>query len=315
MFISDIKYQEQPGQHPLLFSLNKKGAPYFASVLGRQEVEILEKLEQIILDDPTNRGVAHLFVKSDFIKAVLTLSHSERVAITTGFPANVSYAVKEETDGLPGALSIARALLALEKEVTIISDQRSKALYTSCISHVVDTGGLQSHIPVIQYTEAKALFDSAEAASPFDCLLAIERSGRASDGAHYSMHAVDVSQYVDPVDDLFQRVQTDQLVATIGVGDGGNEVGMGKVLEQVKQHIPLGEKVACVTPADFLIAAGVSNWAGYALSVGLFVASRSPMHWRYRHRGINAETPPDFSVSEFLPSPLHVSGYSVFVHA
>ena len=45
-------------------------------------------------------------------------------------------------------------------------------------------------------------------------------------------------------------------------------MGMGKVLEQVKRHIPLGDTVGCVIPADHLIASSVSNWGAYALVAG-----------------------------------------------
>jgi hypothetical protein len=50
-----------------------------------------------------------------------------------------------------------------------------------------------------------------------------------------------------------------------GIGDGGNECGMGKALEAVRAHIPRGATIACVVPADNLITAGVSNWGGWGL--------------------------------------------------
>merc|ERR1712194_900600 len=55
---------------------------------------------------------------------------------------------------------------------------------------------------------------------------------------------------------------------TISIGDGGNELGMGKVIEQIVNNpkIPNGSKIGCVIPADLLISASVSNWGGYALA-------------------------------------------------
>lgn len=41
-----------------------------------------------------------------------------------------------------------------------------------------------------------------------------------------------------------------------GVGDGGNELGMGKVKEAVKKHIKNGDTIACDVEADFTIVAG-----------------------------------------------------------
>jgi hypothetical protein len=53
--------------------------------------------------------------------------------------------------------------------------------------------------------------------------------------------------------------------SSTGIGDGGNEAGMGCVVEAVRAHIPRGDTIACVTPADHLITAGVSNWGGWGL--------------------------------------------------
>ena len=52
---------------------------------------------------------------------------------------------------------------------------------------------------------------------------------------------------------------------------------MGVVASLVREHIKNGEKIACVVPADALIAAGVSNWGGY----GLIAAVESML--RYEH--------------------------------
>ena len=125
------------------------------------------------------------------------------------------------------------------------------------------------------------------------------------------MKKADVSQYLDPVDDLFMDVQSNPRVTAICIGDGGNELGMGKVVDQVKEHITLGETIACVVPSDFVIAAGVSNWGGYAMSLGLYVVSSCQLHWRYRSHGIDAENPPEFHTNQFLPTNEQVSSHHV----
>src|SRR5262249_57147236 len=40
----------------------------------------------------------------------------------------------------------------------------------------------------------------------------------------------------------------------------------------IAKEVPLGAAIACVTPADHLIAAGVSHWGAYGLIAGLAVA-------------------------------------------
>lgn len=57
-------------------------------------------------------------------------------------------------------------------------------------------------------------------------------------------------------------------IRSTGIGDGGNELGMGKRLTDIRAGvIPLGSKIGCVVPADNLIACGVSNWGGWALAL------------------------------------------------
>jgi hypothetical protein len=58
--------------------------------------------------------------------------------------------------------------------------------------------------------------------------------------------------------------------ATIGIGDGGNEIGMGKIPHEiVAKNIPNGDLIHCRVPTDHLIVAGVSNWGAYALAAGV----------------------------------------------
>lgn len=65
---------------------------------------------------------------------------------------------------------------------------------------------------------------------------------------------------VEDVDELGSLCRT-----SVGIGDGGNECGMGKVLGAVREHIPNGSTIASVVPADALLSAGVSNWGAWGL--------------------------------------------------
>jgi hypothetical protein len=70
----------------------------------------------------------------------------------------------------------------------------------------------------------------------------------------------------------------------IAIGDGGNELGMGKVIDKIisSSIIADGEKIGCVVAAQYLIAASVSNWGGYALAAAVAVM---------RANEINADRP------------------------
>ncbi len=98
--------------------------------------------------------------------------------------------------------------------------------------------------------------------------LSIERCGRSADGAPRNMRGEDISAFTTPLDELFLAGPWQR----IAIGDGGNEIGMGSLpASLIGAHVAHGETIACATPADHLIVAGVSNWGAYALIGALAV--------------------------------------------
>jgi len=89
----------------------------------------------------------------------------------------------------------------------------------------------------------------------------------------YNMRGESISHCTGAAHELFDHVASRRLhVTTIGIGDGGNEIGMGALPWQVvRQAIAFGPagKVACRVPTNHLIVAGVSNWGGYALALAV----------------------------------------------
>jgi len=58
----------------------------------------------------------------------------------------------------------------------------------------------------------------------------------------------------------------------LAVGDGGNEIGMGKLPRRlIGETVPNGEAIASMTSCDHLVVAGVSNWGAYGLMAALAV--------------------------------------------
>lgn len=57
---------------------------------------------------------------------------------------------------------------------------------------------------------------------------------------------------------------------TLGIGDGGNELGMGKVKEAVKKYIKNGDVIACDVEADFAVVAG-KTWTDSLYENGTLV--------------------------------------------
>ena len=94
-------------------------------------------------------------------------------------------------------------------------------------------------------------------------------------------------------------------IVTIGIGDGGNEIGMGKVFERVAANVQYGSEIACTIASDYLISAGVSNWGGYALAKAIFMCVSCPVHERYRRRGIGHAC--QFAMTDFVSTIDQVS--------
>jgi hypothetical protein len=100
-------------------------------------------------------------------------------------------------------------------------------------------------------------------------LVAIERAGPGADGQCRTMRGrVMTSECLAPLHVLFERAR-EARVSTTGIGDGGNEVGMGKCVEAVRAEIANGPAIACVVGTDHLVCCSVSNWGGYALAGAL----------------------------------------------
>ena len=164
-----------------------------------------------------------------------------------------------ETDGPVGSHFFALALKRLGFNPTIVTDNYSSA-YFDHADHECICCGFE--------TDFHAL---AEEFRPVACI-SIERCGRASDGGYYSMGKKDISDVTPPLDTLFLERAADCL--TIGIGDGGNEIGMGnyhKTLQATGNIIP-----SCVT-ADHCIVATVSNWGAYGLLAALAMLTDMPL--------------------------------------
>lgn len=284
--------------------------PLHYSIASASAVQKIQELESIIAIDPGNRGIGHLLRKGELLLASLSLSHARSVLITTGFPTHFKHEPPEENDGPPGAMALAAFLQALGKDVSMIVDQRALGLFEKLVDEAVEEGVLEMRIPLLTFPGGSAgaaqsfLCRDGDRASPrFDHLVAIERSGRAADGNYYNARKMNIKHLVDPIDDLFLAAQTIPGISSTGVGDGGNELGMGKVKGAVKKHIRNGDVIACDVAADFAVIAGVSNWGGYALACALYVLNSCAVHRRYQRKAIGPPRDPgEHSWTRALPS-------------
>ncbi|NXY01484.1 GLUCM protein, partial [Pteruthius melanotis] len=293
MFITDLKNDNvrSLGEVPQVHCISQD--PLHFSIVSAEAAQKIKTLETLIGIDPGERGIVHLQRQGELLGACLALSHAGSVLITTGFPTHFTHEPPEENDGPPGALAIAAMLQALEKQVAIVTDQRAMDLNKKIMEEAVQLGILKKPVPLLSYQRESAdsalmfLCENGDPGRPrFDHLIAIERAGMAADGNYYNARKVNIKHLVDPIDELFLAAQTIPGVTTTGVGDGGNELGMGKVKDAVKKHIKNGDVIACDVEADFTVVAGVSNWGGYAIACALSVLRSCEIHDRYLRRAV-----------------------------
>jgi hypothetical protein len=106
---------------------------------------------------------------------------------------------------------------------------------------------------------------SRESVGDADLLIYTERLGRASDGRYYNMRREDITEWTAPLDEF----ALSSGLPVIGIGDGGNEVGMGSLSKELAGIMPDYAGSLCVVPADVCIPVDVSNWGAYALTAAL----------------------------------------------
>jgi hypothetical protein len=224
-----------------------------------------EKLAAILAAiqiDPGNRGLArdphdNLFTATagDFAAACRSIVHDREpaVAAITGFFIPSATPAAFETDGPLGVVFLGRALAPLHIPLRFAAEPP----VSNAIKAVIGSAGTPSG-------EAGAIRKVSHE-------LWIERAGPAKDGRKYTMRGRDVTDYHHLE---IRQVVVSQLRSpgSIGIGDGGNEIGMGKIPhETIVKNIPNGDLIHCRVPTDHLIVAGVSNWGAYALAAGVYV--------------------------------------------
>lgn len=250
---------------------------------------LLDEIRALIQRDVNNRGLArdphdNLFTRcrDDFTNACRGIAENPKpsLAIVTGFFIPHAQPPCGETDGPLGAIFLARAFTALGISVTLLTDLFCRQALISGL----DACGLGASIlvntlpPSTTYWPAYLDVDWRHFSNRMGLthLLALERVGPGSDGRCRNMHGHDVTDLNNPAHLLFaDTARQIHPLCTLGIGDGGNEIGMGKIPPDVIAcNIPHGERIACRVPADHLIVAGVSNWGAYALAAGVAILRR-----------------------------------------
>ena len=218
-------------------------------------------IEDIILQkDGRNISALRPYLPSNYVEeaADLVLEHPGVVLIVTGF--YIVYASAPETDGPPGAVAIGEAMSKIGYEVAYVTDKYSMDVMKAVAGdrRVID-------FPVAGHRESANAAREIIATENPSVVISIERAGLVGDGTFRNMHGTDISEYNAKIDHLF-----DQHPYSVGIGDGGNEIGMGNLRDEAAGIERLPDD-PCVTTTTKLMIASVSNWGGYGLVAALSV--------------------------------------------
>jgi Domain of unknown function (DUF4392) len=217
-------------------------------------------IEDIILSHD-QRGVSALrpHLPEDFCTraAQYIIDHPGNALIATGF--YILSAGKHETDGPPGAIAIGNALQALGRRVSYVSDRHTTPMLRDWLGSTAEV----IEFPIADVAASQRAAKDILSRDRPGLLISIERCGRTRDDAYLNMRSVDITPHTARLDCIFES-----RIPSIGIGDGGNEIGMGNLAEIIPTVDRLPKDPA-VTRVDRLVIASVSNWGGYGLVAAL----------------------------------------------
>ncbi len=219
-------------------------------------LEFANKLISAVASDKGGRRVSKLCRPEHLVEAAEKLARLSRVVIISGF--FVPSAGAPETDGPGGAAIIARAFMEQGVETEIWTDPFCVDAIRACALAI----GISPETVKIPED-----YKSLDSFSP-EGIIFIERLGRAADGNYYNMRKKDISRWTPSLDGIAIAC-AGKGIFTVGIGDGGNEVGMGNFIVELQEMMPEYKACLSVIGTDVAIPVDVSNWGSYALTAEL----------------------------------------------
>ena len=223
-----------------------------------------EEIENIIKSH-SNRGMPILrkHLPPNYCKeaAEYILSWEKGVIfITTGFYV----AGHAETDGPPGALTLCLILKKLGYIPVILTDK-----YCQNFFEKYDIKVIYMDIKMENENKINFIERTIKEYNPKG-MISIERCGLNIENKYANMRNIDISEHTAEIDLFFSNYYNK--IPTIGIGDGGNEIGMGNLENIIKNNLEL---IPCKIKVDKLIISSVSNWGGYGLAAYLCLLTKN----------------------------------------
>ena len=216
----------------------------------------------------SKRGMTLLkeYLQKDYCKRAaekLLQAPKGNVLITTGFYV-AGYA---ETDGPIGTLAVAKALEGLGYHGIVITDKYCEGFFelkNISVEYVAINADQSVYEEILE--KYRPVY-----------MISIERCGHNLENEYANMRGDSITGQTACIDTLFE-LAAEKKIPTIGVGDGGNEIGMGNVRQVILEKLELNP---CVVTVDDLIIATTSNWGAYALAAYMAKLSGRPVFITY----------------------------------
>lgn len=180
------------------------------------------------------------------------------ILIVTGF--TIKSFMRGETDGPIGAVALGQTVKLMGGEPIYISDGHNCDILKTLTNNentIID-------FPITDHHDSESFAQKLlEDLNP-SLLVSIERVGFNKTRSYFNRFGESIDSISAKADYLFMHHQS-----TIGIGDGGNEIGMGLIpLTFLEEMLPINPSI---TPTSSLIIAGTSNWGSYGLITALSV--------------------------------------------
>ena len=209
------------------------------------------------------------------------------VVISSGFVV-LPFLPHGETDGPIGAVALARAInKAFGCQIVLLTEEACiPSLRATCAGAGVlpldpdVAGSVPSSVTLLPFPldVREAERESERILQTYDpsAIITVERSGRNAKGVYHTSPGGDMSGSTAKVDLLFDRMRQDGRL-TIGIGDYGNEIGLGSLIETVRQigpsatrcTCPCGSGMATIVEAQIPMVASISNWGASGIIAAL----------------------------------------------
>lgn len=216
----------------------------------------------------SKRGMTLLkeYLQKDYCKKAaekLLQAPKGNVLITTGFYV-AGYA---ETDGPIGTLAVAKALEGLGYHGIVITDKYCEGFFE--LKNI--------SVEYVAIDADQSVYEELLEKYRPVYMISIERCGHNLENEYANMRGDSITGQTACIDTLFE-LAAEKKIPTIGVGDGGNEIGMGNVRQVILEKLELNP---CVVTVDDLIIATTSNWGAYALAAYMAKLSGRPVFITY----------------------------------